>query len=128
MNTRTRGVCTLNFFYLFVPVLLGLDESTERVDWSSPGKNRDEVDRQTEREVIIMAAEVSIAGIGGKVKVNTEGDNTVVGVLRNALRELGADETAADNLQPVVNGVEAELTDRVPDGAQVAAAPRVSNG
>ena len=78
-----------------------------------------------------MAGTVSIAGTGFSVtfKLDELGpDSTVRDALQLALRKNGASEAAVDNLVPVVNGEDAELTDKLSDGAVVTAAPPVSNG
>lgn len=71
---------------------------------------------------------VKIAGTSGKVQVEVKDNSTVADVLTEAALILGVDKEVVNQLAPVVNGQTATGEDTVPDGAQVAAAPKLRNG
>jgi hypothetical protein len=73
-------------------------------------------------------AEVLIAGRGTLVEVKLSESSTVEGVLANALVQVGAAREAAANLSAVLNGRDAEPSDKVSPGDRIAAAGNVNNG
>ena len=76
-------------------------------------------------------AQVTVVIAGGRkttIEFSTEDSVTVADVLAQALVDNGMPESALKTLYPVVNGQDAEMTDKVLPGSAVDAGVGVANG